>query len=261
MAAAEMARAEAAAEAAAEAIAEEAAQDAVVVAAILPAVRPPLRPMRELAATQDDPTTTDPAVVLAEADVPGDAPAELAALPEADATVAEALAVAEAAEPTALADVAAGQATVPAETDVALIDMPVPAIDAPQDLPALALVAPPQPARGPSARSDGIVLASVRPDAVIPPAPETEVVTRLSTSGGQQWAVSIGRYSTRDAAERALLRAALAEFGTLDTAQRRVRQTGGAWEANFQGLSPDLAGLACRRLRARGIACEPQQPG
>ncbi len=149
----------------------------------------------------------------------------------------------------------------PPASALAVTDAPIAVEDAPQDLRGLARVAPPQPARDTPTRSDGIVLASVRPDAVVPAAPETEVVTRLSTSGRQQGSISIGRFSTRDAAERALLRAALAEFGTLDTAQRRVRQSGGAWEANFQGLSPDLAGLACRRLQARGIACEPRQPG
>jgi D-alanyl-D-alanine carboxypeptidase len=255
----------------------------VLTASVLPARRPPPRPEREVPATDvPAPETPAEATLLAETPeaVPDPAPiAEVAAIvpdpqtdaPDEDRAEQAVLAAAAASMPpsrperletqqpdvAALADPAAEQA----ETELAMIDMPMPVDDAPLDLPGLALVAPPQPVRDTSARSDGIVLASVRPDAVIPPAPETEVVTRLSTSGGRHASLSIGRYSTRDAAERALLRAALAEFGTLDTAQRRVRQTGGAWEANFQGLSPDLAGLACRRLQARGIACEPQAPG
>ncbi len=262
---------------------EPAAEAEVRTASALPARRPPPRPTREVPATEvPEPEPAAEATQLAEApDTTPDSQenTEVAGLADAaqqvgtdqtgnDAAILAAVAASmppprpersEIPQP----EVAAleGLAEDQPEIDLAMIDMPMPVEDVPPDLPGLALVAPPQPARDTSARSEGIVLASVRPDAVIPPAPETEVVTRLSTSGGRHWSISIGRYSTRDAAERALLRAALAEFGTLDTAQRRVRQTGGAWEANFQGLNPDLAGLACRRLQARGIACEPQQPG
>ena len=111
------------------------------------------------------------------------------------------------------------------------------------------------------AQDSGIVLAAVRPAAVIPPAPETQVVTRLSTSGRQDWVVSLGRFTTRDAAERALLRAALAGIGTLDTADRRVRQTGGAWEATFPGLHEETASTACQRLALRGTNCTAVEPG
>jgi D-alanyl-D-alanine carboxypeptidase len=121
--------------------------------------------------------------------------------------------------------------------------------------------AAPLPRPEPLARDSGIIMVSVRPEAVIPAAPETEVITRLSTSGGPAWTVDLGRFTTRDAAERALLRAALAEIGTLDAAERRVRQTGGAWEARFTGLTAATAALACQRLAARGTACTPDAPG
>lgn len=91
-------------------------------------------------------------------------------------------------------------------------------------------------------------------------AEETEVVTRISTSGGHQWGVSVGRYSSRYLAERALVTTALTEIETLDGTLRKVvkRQTG--FDANFLGMSRDTADLACRRLTARNIECTTVGP-
>jgi len=149
---------------------------------------------------------------------------------------------------------AAAQAAESGETGLGFIDLAA-LSDAATTLPVQDQTGQPETA------DSGIFLASVRPDAVIPPVPETEVVTRLSTSGGRQWLVSLGRFNTRDAAERALLQAALAEIGTLDTAERRVRQTGGAWEASFLGLHEEAAGTACQRLALRGTNCTPVEAG
>lgn len=86
---------------------------------------------------------------------------------------------------------------------------------------------------------------------------EPVVVTRLSTSGSAEFGVSIGQYATRNQAERALLKTALVELATLDSALRKVVPRSGAYEANFIGLSAERAELACRRLEARNIACQP----
>ena len=87
------------------------------------------------------------------------------------------------------------------------------------------------------------------------------VVTRLSTSGGRHWAINVGRYTTRDEAERMLLKTALVEIATLDEALRKVVRSPQGWEANFVGLSAERAELACRRLHAQNVNCIPVGPG
>lgn len=90
--------------------------------------------------------------------------------------------------------------------------------------------------------------ASVEPEA-------PKVVTRLSTSGGRHWGINIGRFASRYAAEKTLLKTALAEMSTLDGSLRKVVKSSRGYEANFVGLSQDTADLACRRLKARQIEC------
>jgi D-alanyl-D-alanine carboxypeptidase len=87
------------------------------------------------------------------------------------------------------------------------------------------------------------------------PAATGEVVSRVSTSGGRHWAVTLGKFSSRGTAERALLQTALSETRALEGALRKVVQRGSAWEATFAGLTQDQADLACRRLQARAIGC------
>lgn len=87
------------------------------------------------------------------------------------------------------------------------------------------------------------------------------VVTRLSTSGGRHWAINIGRYTTRNEAERVLLQTALVEMSTLDVALRKVTRSSKGWEANFVGLTEESAAMACRRLEARNLRCNPVGPG
>lgn len=87
------------------------------------------------------------------------------------------------------------------------------------------------------------------------------VVTRLTTSGGRQWAINVGRYNTRDEAERMLVQTALVELSTLDEALRKVVRGPQGWEANFVGLSAERAELACRRLHAQNVNCIAVGPG
>ena len=87
------------------------------------------------------------------------------------------------------------------------------------------------------------------------------VITRASTSGGRHWSISLGYYTTRNTAERLLLKTALQEIGTLDEALRKVVNRPKGWQANFVGLSQDKAAMACQRLSARGHDCEVRGPG
>ena len=88
----------------------------------------------------------------------------------------------------------------------------------------------------------------------------SEIVTRLSTSGGRHWGITLGRYGSRHAAERVLLQTALLELGTLDEALRKVVRRSSGFDANFVGMSPEQAELACRRLSARNVNCAPFGP-
>ncbi len=100
-----------------------------------------------------------------------------------------------------------------------------------------------------------VALANIRPVARPERAPEPEVVTRLSTSGGRHWGINVGRYPSRYAAEKVLLKTALSEITTLDGALRKVVQSTRGFDANFMGLTRETADLACRRLQARQISC------
>ena len=99
----------------------------------------------------------------------------------------------------------------------------------------------------PAARPKNLVLARA--------APKTEVVTRISTSGGHHWGVNVGRYTSRYKAERVLLKTALAEMATLDGSLRKAVRSSRGFDANFMGLTRETADLACRRLKARNVTC------
>ncbi len=107
------------------------------------------------------------------------------------------------------------------------------------------------PAVTPKARPKDLVMASAPANA----APEPEIVTRVSTSGGRHWGINVGRYGSRYQAERVLLKTALNEMETLDGTLRRVIQRNSGFDANFMGLDRDTAELACRRLQARNVTC------
>jgi len=108
--------------------------------------------------------------------------------------------------------------------------------------------------------SNELVLAAISPVEIPQELLEPEVVTRISTSGGRLWGINVGSFNTRGEAERVLLKTALRELGTLDEALRKVVQSNRGYEANFVGMSQELAALACRRLSARTVQCTPLGP-
>ncbi len=120
---------------------------------------------------------------------------------------------------------------------------------------AIAEASAPGTTEGPEAPSDQRPAA--RPDnlVLVDPEPLQEIVTRLSTSGGQHWGINVGRYTSRYRAEKMLLRTALAEMSTLDGSLRKVIQSQRGFDANFMGLTRATADLACRRLQARNMSC------
>ncbi|WP_407692433.1 serine hydrolase [Rhabdonatronobacter sediminivivens] len=83
----------------------------------------------------------------------------------------------------------------------------------------------------------------------------SEIVSRVSTSSGRVWGVSLGRFNSRHEAERILIQTALSEAVALENGLRRVRQQSGGFEASFAGLTRDEADMACRRMSARQRTC------
>ena len=105
----------------------------------------------------------------------------------------------------------------------------------------------------PEPRHTGIILDSVEVETA--PPVRQEVVSRISTSGGRHWGVNVGSFTTRDEADRVLIRTALAELASLGEALRKVVHGTEGFDANFVGLSHEGAELACRRLAARNTEC------
>ncbi|WP_226622175.1 D-alanyl-D-alanine carboxypeptidase family protein [Alloyangia pacifica] len=162
------------------------------------------------------------------------------------AAVAPAVAVTP--DPINIADVA--EAMVVAEGDTGIApDASIKPVRRPQ---AMALVSAPAPAAAVAtevvAEPAAVAVAAAEPAA-------QEVVTRVSTSGGRHWGINVGRYPSRYAAEKVLLKTALMETATLDGSLRKVVDRSGGFDANFMGLSRETADLACRRLQARQVTC------
>ncbi len=101
-----------------------------------------------------------------------------------------------------------------------------------------------------------------KPRAKAPPQPAVqETVSRVSTSGGRHWGITVGKYPNRYLAEKALLKTALAESASLDGSLRKVVERKNGFEAAFLGMTREGADLACRRLQARKQTCFMVGPG
>ena len=166
---------------------------------------------------------TDVAVAAMQADIAGALAEATAAPPPADSLEAQALALASAA-PEGLSVTAS-----PALKPVQLSSAPRPV------------------------KRNAPLYNSVQTVQAAAPAPE--VITRLSTSGGRHWGVNLGRFNTRNEADRLLMKMQLAESATLGEGLRKIMQRGGGYDANFMGLTQKQADLACRRLTARSVQC------
>jgi D-alanyl-D-alanine carboxypeptidase len=217
---------------AAAAAADAAAQMALAAAApetpAVPAVRPPPRPAAE--AAEAAPATPD--VAMAEAQAP-DLPFEVVEVaPAAEDT----LALAEAPP----APLQAAIVPLMARAAPLAVDTGAAAPSATTfDLAAMAAAPAPEPVR---VRSQ-------------PKPVEPEVVTRISTSGGRHWGVSLGTFPSRAAAERTLMRTALSDSVTLGDGLRKIVNRSSGFEANVMGLTQEQADLACRRIQARAGTC------
>jgi D-alanyl-D-alanine carboxypeptidase len=126
-----------------------------------------------------------------------------------------------------------------------------------ESLDAAPLATPPRHADTAPAAID---LARVEPETFPDTPRKPVVVTRLSTSGGRHWGINVGTYNSQYEAEKVLLKTALVEIDTLDEALRKVARGKTGFEANFVGMTQDMAELACRRLTARNRPCTTLGP-
>jgi D-alanyl-D-alanine carboxypeptidase len=193
-------------------------------------------------------------VMPAAAPRPADAPATDTATDTATATEASAAAVEVASVQPAAPLLTPIPETVPELEAADLTDASNTAETAETSAVQLAAADTPEP----KARPEQIVLATYTP--AEPATEELEVVTRVSTSGGRQWAINVGHFGSRYDAERQLLQTALVEMSTLDEALRKVVSRRGGYDANFVGMTEEMATLACRRLQARQTECSVVGP-
>lgn len=208
------------------------------------AIRPKARPATLVALSEKPTTTEEPAPAIEPA-------VAVAAVEPAPSPIPV---VAEAVEPAQI-DLAALPAEKPLPAAV-LGEAEDPA--AAKLAAAIVLTPPAQTAPAQDAPNDGqVVLASA--DATVAPE-QLQIVTRVSTSGGREWGINVGSFSSRYNAERELLRTALVEMSTLNDALRKVTNQKGAFDANFVGMTQESATLACSRLVARGTDCKVLSP-
>nr|WP_246002356.1 D-alanyl-D-alanine carboxypeptidase family protein [Pacificibacter maritimus] len=161
------------------------------------------------------------------------------------------------------AETAAEQAVELLETAAAVAPEPSPVADLqPETQTAVAAVAA-VPSIRPIPRPEQMQLTDIEPTvASIDPALEQgpEIVTRMSTSGNRHWGINIGTYGSEYEARKVLLKTALSELDSLDGALRKVARSSRGFDANFLGLSQDVAALTCRKLEARGSDCKTIGP-
>ncbi len=86
------------------------------------------------------------------------------------------------------------------------------------------------------------------------------LVSHNSSDEHKVWGINVGRFGTRYAAEKMLIKTALAEMPTLGGSLRKVVKTQLGFEANFYGVSQVMAEQACRKLANRQITCDIINP-
>lgn len=87
-----------------------------------------------------------------------------------------------------------------------------------------------------------------------------QVIIRQKDHGPKKWAISLGDFTTRDRAERYLLKTTLTEIDTLKMATQKIIYRPKGWEATFVHLNKSTAQIACQKLEIQGYKCELKGP-
>jgi D-alanyl-D-alanine carboxypeptidase len=86
------------------------------------------------------------------------------------------------------------------------------------------------------------------------------VITRSIDNGPQKWAINVGAFTTKDRAEKQLIKTAMTEIDLLKSAKRRILHHPRGWQANFINLSKTSAEVTCKRLELQGHNCRLLAP-
>ncbi|MDA1238732.1 MAG: D-alanyl-D-alanine carboxypeptidase [Proteobacteria bacterium] len=87
------------------------------------------------------------------------------------------------------------------------------------------------------------------------------VITRSIDNGPKKWAINVGAFTTKDRAEKQLIKTAMTEIDLLKSAKRRILHHPRGWQANFINLSKTSAEVTCKRLELQGHNCRLLAPG
>ncbi|MFV0410459.1 MAG: D-alanyl-D-alanine carboxypeptidase family protein [Paracoccus sp. (in: a-proteobacteria)] len=111
----------------------------------------------------------------------------------------------------------------------------------------------------PQRRTDRVIVGSGGGGGGPEPKP-TERVSRASSSGGQAWGISLGRFKTRDQADERLVQVAMQESALVDDGLRHIRESSKGYEATLVGLSQTAATKTCAKLSAQNMRCDVTRP-
>ena len=101
-------------------------------------------------------------------------------------------------------------------------------------------------------------VANNKPNAIS--STDKKVIRRTKDKGPKVWRISLGAFTTRDIAERHLLKATLTEIDNLKLATQEITFNRAGWKANFINLNKNTAEMACEKLMYQGYSCEAKGP-
>ena len=101
-------------------------------------------------------------------------------------------------------------------------------------------------------------VANDKPNAIS--STDKKVIIRTKDNGPKIWRISLGAFTTRDIAERHLLKATLTEIDNLKLAAQDITFNRAGWKASFINLNKNTAEMSCEKLIYQGYSCEAKGP-
>mgnify|MGYP000094186173 FL=1 len=89
---------------------------------------------------------------------------------------------------------------------------------------------------------------------------DKKIIIRTEDKGPKIWRISLGAFTTRDKAERHLLKATLTEIDNLKLAVQDITFNRAGWKASFIHLNKNTAEMTCEKLIYQGYSCEAKGP-
>jgi D-alanyl-D-alanine carboxypeptidase len=101
-------------------------------------------------------------------------------------------------------------------------------------------------------------VTNVKPDTIS--STDKKVIVRTKDNDPKIWRISMGAFTTKDKAERHLLKATLTEMDNLKLATQDIAFNRAGWKASFINLNKNTAEMACEKLMYQGYSCEAKGP-